>query len=189
MLLSFNSQEILQLLLHLLVGVSKTTEKPKEPKNRTGTIPEPNHILEPWFLVLKIPNFWFSGRFGTELAHFGSFPKRTDEGKSLKPSKSTLPSSSSVVSKKVDDLVNEDNDSEVDEVYDETATYMASTSFNVNKASKSGSGGGNKSVYEKWKESHGEDPNDDDDFDDPGLTNAQMKFVNAFDINLRGQLR
>ncbi|GKE45989.1 hypothetical protein Tco_1473273 [Tanacetum coccineum] len=34
-----------------------------------------------------------------------------------------------------------------------------------------------------------EDPCDDDDFDDPSLTDAQMKFANAFDINLRGQLR
>ncbi|GJU29525.1 hypothetical protein Tco_1173114 [Tanacetum coccineum] len=59
--------------------------------------------------------------------------------------------SSNVVPKKVDDLVNEDNDSEVEEVYDETTTYMASTSFNVNKASKSGSGGGNKSLCEQWK--------------------------------------
>nr|GEW45783.1 hypothetical protein [Tanacetum cinerariifolium] len=87
----------------------------------------------------------------------------------------------------VDDLVNEDNDSEVDDVYDETATYMASTSFNVNKASKSGSGKENKSLYEQWQESHGEDPHDDD-FDNPSLTYAQMKFANAFDINLRGQL-
>nr|GEX49208.1 hypothetical protein [Tanacetum cinerariifolium] len=39
----------------------------------------------------------------------------------------------------VDHLVNEDNDSEVEEVYDETGTYMASTSFNANKTSKSGS--------------------------------------------------
>ncbi|GKC53712.1 hypothetical protein Tco_1076457 [Tanacetum coccineum] len=38
-----------------------------------------------------------------------------EDGKPLKPSKSTLPSSSNVVSKKVDDLVNEDNDSEVKE--------------------------------------------------------------------------
>ncbi|GJV31415.1 hypothetical protein Tco_1391815 [Tanacetum coccineum] len=81
-----------------------------------------------------------------------------DEGKPLKPSKSTLLISSNVVSKNVDDLFNEDDDSEVEEVYDETATYMASTSFNVNKTSKSGSGGGNKSFYEQWKESHGEDP-------------------------------
>ncbi|GJZ50212.1 hypothetical protein Tco_0604402 [Tanacetum coccineum] len=72
-----------------------------------------------------------------------------DDGKPLKPSKLTLPSSSNVVSKKVDDLVNEDNDNEVEEVYDETTTYMASTGINVNKASKSGSGGGNKSLYEQ----------------------------------------
>ncbi|GJV57907.1 ATPase, F1/V1/A1 complex, alpha/beta subunit [Tanacetum coccineum] len=45
---------------------------------------------------------------------------------------------------------------------------------------------GNLEVEE---ESHGEDPYDDDDFDDPGLTNAHMKFTNAFDINLRVQLR
>ncbi|GKA62303.1 hypothetical protein Tco_0761822 [Tanacetum coccineum] len=70
-----------------------------------------------------------------------------DEGKLLKPSKSTLSSSSNVVSKKVDDLVNKDNDSKVKE------------------------------------EIHGEDPYDDDDFDDPSLTDAQMKFANAFDIN------
>ncbi|GJV83320.1 hypothetical protein Tco_1523218, partial [Tanacetum coccineum] len=79
----------------------------------------------------------------------------------------TLPSSSNVVSKKVNDLVNEDNDSVVEEVCDETATYMASTSFNINKASKSGSGWENKSVYEQWKASHGEDPYDDDNFVDP----------------------
>ncbi|GKC37536.1 ATPase, F1/V1/A1 complex, alpha/beta subunit, partial [Tanacetum coccineum] len=101
-----------------------------------------------------------------------------DDGKSLKPSKSTLPNSFNVVTKNVDDLVNEDNDSKVVEVYDETATYMAFTGFNVNKAPKSGSGGGNKSLYEQWKKN-----------DDHGLIDAQMKFVNAFDINLRSQLR
>ncbi|GJX61804.1 retrotransposon protein, putative, ty1-copia subclass [Tanacetum coccineum] len=73
-----------------------------------------------------------------------------DDGKPLKHSKSTLPSSSNVVSNKVDDLVNEDNDSEVEE------------------------------------ENHGEDPYNDDDFDDPGLTDAQIKFANTFYINLRG---
>ncbi|GJV17210.1 hypothetical protein Tco_1362533 [Tanacetum coccineum] len=107
-----------------------------------------------------------------------------DEGKPLKLSKLTLPSSSNVVSKKVDDFVNEYNDSEVEEVYDETVTYMTSTSFNDNKDSKSGSGGGNKILYEQWKEIHGEDPYDDYDFDDPGLTDAQTKFANALDINL-----
>ncbi|GKB96785.1 zinc knuckle CX2CX4HX4C containing protein [Tanacetum coccineum] len=88
-----------------------------------------------------------------------------EDGNSLKTSKSTLPSSSSVVSKKVDDLVNEDNDSEWK------------------------SSGGNKSFYEQWKENHGEDSYDDDDFDDPVLTDAQMKFANTFDINLYGPLR
>ncbi|GJW64169.1 probable BOI-related E3 ubiquitin-protein ligase 3 [Tanacetum coccineum] len=38
-------------------------------------------------------------------------------------------------------------------------------------------------------ENHGEDSYNDDDFDDLGLTDAQIKFVNAFDINLRGQFR
>ncbi|GJU89512.1 hypothetical protein Tco_1301935 [Tanacetum coccineum] len=79
-----------------------------------------------------------------------------DDGKLLKPCKPTPPSYSNMVSKKVDDLVNKDSDSEVEDVY---------------------------------KESHGEDPYNDDDFDDAGLTDAQMKFANAFDINLRGQLR
>nr|GEY82727.1 RNA-directed DNA polymerase, eukaryota [Tanacetum cinerariifolium] len=65
-----------------------------------------------------------------------------DDEKHLKPCKPPPPSSSNVVSKKVDDLINEDSDSEVEEVYNETVTYMASTSSKVNKASKSGSGGG-----------------------------------------------
>ncbi|GJX77637.1 hypothetical protein Tco_0324448 [Tanacetum coccineum] len=66
-------------------------------------------------------------------------------------------------------LLNDDGKPEVEEVYDETATYMSSTGFNVNNASKSGSGGGNKSLYEQRKENHGEDLYDDDDFDDHGL--------------------
>jgi hypothetical protein len=31
------------------LGVSKRTEEPKEPRNRTGTVPEPDRILEPWY--------------------------------------------------------------------------------------------------------------------------------------------
>nr|GEW57571.1 hypothetical protein [Tanacetum cinerariifolium] len=38
-------------------------------------------------------------------------------------------------------------------------------------------------------EDHYEDPYDDNDFDDHGLTHAQMKFVDAFDISVRGQLK
>ncbi|GKB06880.1 ribonuclease H-like domain-containing protein [Tanacetum coccineum] len=86
-------------------------------------------------------------------------------------------------------LLDDEGKPEVEEVYYETTTYMALTSFNVKKASKSVNGGGNKSLYGQWKKSHGEDPYDDDDFDDPGLSDAQMKFANAFGINFRGQLR
>ncbi|GKE34305.1 reverse transcriptase domain-containing protein [Tanacetum coccineum] len=116
----------------------------------------------------------------------GKFVLVGDDGKPLKPCKSTIPSSSNVPSKKGDDPVNEDSDDEVLKVYNDTATFMVSTSSNVNEASKSGGGGGNKSLYEQWKEDHYEDRYDDDDFDDHGLTFAQMRFVDAFDISLRG---
>ncbi|GJV44865.1 G-type lectin S-receptor-like serine/threonine-protein kinase [Tanacetum coccineum] len=62
-------------------------------------------------------------------------------------------------------------------------------SSKVNKISKSGSGIENKSLYETWKETYNEDSYDDDDFDECGLTDAQMKFANAYDINICGQLR
>ncbi|GJW48643.1 hypothetical protein Tco_0080289 [Tanacetum coccineum] len=48
-------------------------------------------------------------------------------------------------SSEVDDPVNADSDSEVDDVYNETAKFMAPTSSKVNKSSKSGSGVGNES--------------------------------------------
>ncbi|GJW03743.1 putative ribonuclease H-like domain-containing protein [Tanacetum coccineum] len=76
-----------------------------------------------------------------------------DDGKLLKPCNPTPHSSFNVVSKKVNDLVNEDSDSKVEE------------------------------------ENNKEDSYDDGDFDDLGLTDAQIKFANAFDVNLRGQLR
>ncbi|GJR29109.1 hypothetical protein Tco_1105341 [Tanacetum coccineum] len=125
-----------------------------------------------------------------------------DDGKPLRP--------------KFDDLVNANNDNEVDEVFNETASFIASTSFKVNKSFKSGNDVIIKSLYETWKETYNEDPYDDDDFDDCGLTHAQTKFANetynkdpyddddfddcglthaqtkfanAFDISLRGQLR
>ncbi|GJZ46106.1 zinc knuckle CX2CX4HX4C containing protein, partial [Tanacetum coccineum] len=91
---------------------------------------------------------------------------------------SSLHSSSNVDSTKVNDLVNADSDSEVYEVYNETTNFMAS-----------GSGVGNKSLYELWKETYDIDQYDDDDFDDLFLTDSQLKFANAFDISLRGQLR
>ncbi|GJV37010.1 hypothetical protein Tco_1409487 [Tanacetum coccineum] len=72
-----------------------------------------------------------------------------DDGKPLKPSRSNIRI-----------------DSEVDEVFNETASYMTSTSSK--------------------NETYNEDPYDDDGFDDCGLTHAQMKFSNAFDISLHG---
>ncbi|GKB40387.1 zinc knuckle CX2CX4HX4C containing protein [Tanacetum coccineum] len=59
--------------------------------------------------------------------------------------------------KMVDDLVNADSDSEVDEVFNEIADFMASTSFKVDKSSKSDSGVGNKRLYEQWRETYHED--------------------------------
>nr|GEY14309.1 hypothetical protein [Tanacetum cinerariifolium] len=110
-----------------------------------------------------------------------------DDGKPLKPSKSTLPSSSNVVSKKLMIWL-------VRIMIAKFKRYMMKLSLIwrhralmliklLNAAVE-----GNKSLYEQCQESHGEDSYDGDDFDDPGLTDAQMKFANAFDINLRGNL-
>ncbi|GKA94987.1 hypothetical protein Tco_0817025 [Tanacetum coccineum] len=82
-----------------------------------------------------------------------------DEGKLLKPSKSTLPISSNVVSKKLDDVFNEDDDSDVERVERKIKAC-------INK--------GRRKVYN-------ESTTDDDDFDDPGLTNAQMKLDDGED--------
>nr|GEU78529.1 ribonuclease H-like domain-containing protein [Tanacetum cinerariifolium] len=124
----------------------------------------------------------------TKLGHDYCFPKGEDDEDVLHTirgsSNSCKKAVQDVAGSAVDNMVKKDNDSEVEEVYDETATYMTSMGFNVNKASNSGTGEGNKSLYKQWKENHAEDPYDDDNFDDPGLTDAQMKFANAFDTNL-----
>nr|GEV59288.1 RNA-directed DNA polymerase, eukaryota [Tanacetum cinerariifolium] len=41
----------------------------------------------------------------------------------------------------------------------------------------------------KQRETYIEDSCDDNDFDNCGLTKDQLKIANAFDINIRGQLR
>ncbi|GJY93622.1 hypothetical protein Tco_0509404 [Tanacetum coccineum] len=91
--------------------------------------------------------------------------------------------------KKVDYLVNADSDSEAEEVFNETVGFMASTSSKVYNHSKSDSGVESKSMYEQWRETYVKDRYDDKDFDDYGLIDASLKFVNAFDISLHGQLR
>nr|GEV14446.1 hypothetical protein [Tanacetum cinerariifolium] len=68
---------------------------------------------------------------------------------------------------KVDSLINADSGSEEDEVFNETTSFMTSMS----------------------SKTYGEDPYNDEDFDDCGLKDASLKFANAFDINLRGQLQ
>ncbi|GJU83014.1 hypothetical protein Tco_1285379 [Tanacetum coccineum] len=60
----------------------------------------------------------------------------------------------------------------VDEVFNEIVRFMASTSYKVNNNSKSGSGVGNKRIYEQWREDYIEYPYDDDEFDDYALTDA-----------------
>ncbi|GJY30440.1 hypothetical protein Tco_0413935 [Tanacetum coccineum] len=61
--------------------------------------------------------------------------------------------------KKVNNPINADSDSEVEE-----------------------------SMHEQWRETYTEDPYDDDDFDDCGLTDDLMAFANKFNISLCGQL-
>ena len=66
------------------------------------------------------------------------------------------------------------------EVDNETTTFMASTSSNVNKASKSDSGEGQKGLYEQWKHSYDEDQYHDNDFNHRCLTDLQMEFAKCF---------
>ncbi|GJT81501.1 hypothetical protein Tco_1055843 [Tanacetum coccineum] len=91
--------------------------------------------------------------------------------------------------KKVDDLVNTNNDIEVEEVFSETRDFMASTSSKVDNNFKTSSGVRNKSIFEQWRDSYIEEAYDDNDFYDCGLTDDQMKFANTFDISIHGQLR
>ena len=101
-----------------------------------------------------------------KLVHVG------DDGKSLKPCKSTLPSSKKVV--------DPDSDDEVLEIYNDSATYMAYTSFKVNEICKK--------VVVEWagrvkqlkEETYDEDLYDDNEFDDCGLTKSQMEFAKCF---------
>ncbi|GKF30927.1 hypothetical protein Tco_0100725 [Tanacetum coccineum] len=60
--------------------------------------------------------------------------------------------------KKIDDPVSMDSDSEVEEVFNETAGLMVSTSFKVDKSFESCNSVGNKSMYEQWRETYIEDP-------------------------------
>ncbi|GJS00878.1 DNA helicase [Tanacetum coccineum] len=86
----------------------------------------------------------------------------------------SIPNTSNVTLNKLDDPVNVDSDSEVKEVYNETASFMAQTGSKINKVAKNGSGVGNKRLYERWKETYDENPYADDDFDHCGFIETQM---------------
>ncbi|GKC17583.1 hypothetical protein Tco_1014365 [Tanacetum coccineum] len=89
-------------------------------------------------------------------------PLETEVNKST-----SIPSSSKVASKKVMD----ESASDIEDIYDESAQYI-------------GSGGANDpSLLED------EDYDTYDTYDLDGLTESQMAFAKAFDINLRGQIR
>ncbi|GKD14224.1 hypothetical protein Tco_1198631 [Tanacetum coccineum] len=68
----------------------------------------------------------------------------------------------------------------MEDVYDETGSFMAS---------KSGGGGGNgnKSLYERWKDDYDYNTYEDDECRD--LTKEQLALCDAFDINIFGQAR
>ncbi|GJR54298.1 hypothetical protein Tco_1404819 [Tanacetum coccineum] len=90
------------------------------------------------------------------------------------------------ISNVVDDPVNTDSDSEVKEAFNETTDFMASTSSKIDNSYKNGSGVVNKNMYEKLREAYIEDPYDDDDIDDCGLTEDKLNIANDFDISLQG---
>ena len=72
----------------------------------------------------------------------------------------------------------EDSDIEVEEIFDETAGFMAS---------KSGGWIGRKSLYECWIDDYDDNPYDDDNCED--LTEEQLTFCDAYDIRVRGHTR
>ena len=76
----------------------------------------------------------------------------------------------------------------MEEVRNETANFMT---FNpkVNKASTSGTGVGNSSMYGQSKYFYEDDLYDDVDFDSLGLTEYQMDYAKAFDIKIHGKIR
>ncbi|GJS18526.1 ribonuclease H-like domain, reverse transcriptase, RNA-dependent DNA polymerase [Tanacetum coccineum] len=81
--------------------------------------------------------------------------------------------------KKFDYPVNTDSDSEVVEMFNETAGFMASTSSKVENNFSSGSGVGSKSMYEQRRETYVEYPYDVDDFDDYGFTDFLILLISV----------
>ena len=85
--------------------------------------------------------------------------------------------------------VDEGSEIDVEEVYDETASFMASKRPKVKCFSNSGSGGGNPTWYEHRKDIFYEDPYDDDEYEAFDLNEEHRVFCNVLDINICGQIR
>ncbi|GJT81547.1 hypothetical protein Tco_1055889 [Tanacetum coccineum] len=87
---------------------------------------------------------------------------------------------------KVVSTVNADSDSEVEEVFNEHVSFMASTSL------KSGidSGYGTKSLLEQWKETKRDadyDPYDDDLYEAYNMSDNLQAIRNDLDIKVHGR--
>ncbi|GJU11451.1 hypothetical protein Tco_1133847 [Tanacetum coccineum] len=86
---------------------------------------------------------------------------------------------------KVGSTVNADSDSEVEEVFNETVCYMASTSLK----SGSASGYGTKSLLEQWRETKRDDdydPYDDNLYESYDMSENLQAICDDFDIKVRG---
>ncbi|GJV87082.1 RNA-directed DNA polymerase, eukaryota [Tanacetum coccineum] len=79
---------------------------------------------------------------------------------------------------KESDVADEESESDLEEVYNETTIFMAS---------KSGGGTGKKSLYKRWKDDYDDNPYDDDECED--FTEEQLALCDAFDIRLRSHVR
>ncbi|GJU06352.1 hypothetical protein Tco_1122782 [Tanacetum coccineum] len=77
--------------------------------------------------------------------------------------------------------VDEDSESDVEDVYDDTGDFMAT------KHSKSGSGIEKKSLYERWKDSLDDDPYDDDEYNAYDLSEEWLfvtLWISSFMVEL-----
>ncbi|GKB24293.1 hypothetical protein Tco_0863694 [Tanacetum coccineum] len=87
------------------------------------------------------------------------------------------------------DLVNlEESENDVEEDNNKTASFMTSKSSKGTCSSKSGSGTGKQSLYDRLKDDYDDNPYDDDE-EHEDLTNEQLAFYDAFDISPRSQIR
>ncbi|GKE70977.1 hypothetical protein Tco_1529049 [Tanacetum coccineum] len=81
-------------------------------------------------------------------------------------------------------MVNVDSDSEVEEVFDEHTTFMASTGLKCG----SDSGYGTNSLWEQWKKTKKDndyEPYDDDMYDSHDMSDNLHAICDEFDITVR----